>query len=379
MVSVSRVPTRRPPRWRIGPLWLSVIVVLLGLLCRRWVMEVRAGQQQDFLVYVNAARALLDGTSLYQERAALPYTYPPFAAILFVPFAPMPDLLAALLWFAGNVALAIWITRRLLPAVPWWFTALVLLGAPLARSVYLGQINLLLFAALLLDVVWSRWRGTGMLLGAAAAIKVTPAWTALILLVRRDWAGAARAVATALALTCAAAVLRPADSRAYWTSYLWDQTRVGGLDYPDNQSVTGLLARLDDHGVPAQPARLVAIGVVLALTAVTLWHWRAEPLSVEAVTAVGLAGLLIAPVSWTHHWLWLVVFVAILVQHGRFAAATILAVVLAIEPLLLEGATHTLPRWSAALALSTFTVAGVVALVYLGRVPRARTVREDGS
>jgi len=125
-------------RW-IARLAIAAVIVGVSL---RWVRELQAGHQQDFLVYVNAARDWLAGRSLYVDRPALPYTYPPVAALLFLPFAPLPDGLVMAVWVVLNLGLGAWLTRRLFPGQPWWLLALVMLSAPIGRSIYLGQINL---------------------------------------------------------------------------------------------------------------------------------------------------------------------------------------------------------------------------------------------
>lgn len=360
-------------RW-IARLAIAAVIVGVSL---RWVRELQAGHQQDFLVYVNAARDWLAGRSLYVDRPALPYTYPPVAALLFLPFAPLPDGLVMAVWVVLNLGLGAWLTRRLFPGQPWWLLALVMLSAPIGRSIYLGQINLVLFALLLLDLVVRAGSTRGVLLGAAAAIKVTPAWMGLTYLLRRDWRRAVGAAGSGLGLTLIAWLVRPGDSQTYWTQLLWDSGRMGGLGYADNQSVTGLLARLVD--TPSGGVRAAATAAVLTLAGAAVWRWRHHPASLEVVTAVGLAGLLASPVAWTHHWLWLLTFVAVLLHHGRANAAAALAAVLCIEPLLVDGVVGGLPRLVAAVLLSTYTFAGIGALAYLAATPPGRLTRPDSA
>ncbi len=342
--------------------WVLVAAVIV-LVSGRWVQELVSGRQQDFIVYITASRDWLAGRSVYQDRSALPYTYPPLTAILFLPFALMPDSLAMTVWVGGNLALGMWIVRRLFPRQPFWFMALVMLSAPIGRSLYLGQINLVLFALLLLDLIWTR-RASGAFVGFAAAIKVTPAFMALTYLLRRDWRSSGIAIGAAAAWTLIAAATRPADSITYWTRLLWDPNRVGGLAYSDNQSITGLLARLLDD--PPGWARLFSTGVAIAVAVLAGYRWRRQPGSLEMVTIIGITGLLISPVSWTHHWIWLLTFQAILIRRGHRGYAAALGVVLAVEPLLLAGLLTPLPQPLAAALLSSYTVAGLGALTYLG-------------
>jgi alpha-1,2-mannosyltransferase len=102
----------------------------------------------------------------------------------------------------------------------------------------------------------------------------------------------------------------PQEAHRYWIDGLFDDpSRVGGVNYVGNQSLQGLLARtlgLDTHGV--KPYWLAA-ALLVALLAVPLSLWayrRGEELLGVAVTA--LFGLLVSPISWSHHWVWMAVF-----------------------------------------------------------------------
>jgi alpha-1,2-mannosyltransferase len=138
----------------------------------------------------------------------------------------------------------------------------------------------------------------------------------------------------------------------YWTSILWDTSRVGRLVNPWNQSILGLLAHVAD---PAQPDRL--LWVLLAAAVAVLGLWRAMRVyrrgdDLTAVTLVGLTACLVSPISWVHHLYWVV------------PAVVLLADVAAGTPVLGAGS-----RWSRdrprALALGAGLLAVVVAVPFL--------------
>jgi alpha-1,2-mannosyltransferase len=277
----------------------------------------------DGRVYRDAARAFLDRADIYSGRfQGLPFTYPPFALLVFVPLALVPDNAATLLMFAASAAALVVVVRWCQDyatrgrAGSWWLT--VALAAPAAVAVEpvrttlsLGQVNLLLLALVLgLDARGTRWSGVGA--GLATAIKIAPGLLVAAQAVRSDWRAFGRGVLAFVAATALAAVLAPAATRTYFTSLLWDSSRPGGLDYLQNQSLRGVLARhLPDH---ASLVWLLSALLVLALGAWVVRRHRRDPF--YSLTAAALTGLLVSPVSWSHHWVWVLPIVAVGVRSG---------------------------------------------------------------
>lgn len=329
-------------------LWRALVAVAAG----KWVFEAYIARQQDFFVYLDAARRLIAGASLYGPLEALPYTYPPLTAALFVPLAWLPDTVAGALWLTLNLTVSWWIIRRLAPGLPRIMLLLLLLGAPFSRSIYLGQINVLLFLLMWLaasaPVAASAggWR-----IGVAAALKITPAWLGASYALTGRWKALAVAALTALVGLGLGWLIAPDDSAWYWLHGIWDVNRVGGGGYPDNQSLWGLLARLGAHTPAAVSWSLGAC--ILAATLVATYRHRREPL--EVFTAVGLGGLILAPVAWSHHFFWLSVAVASLWKR-RPGAARLLAVLMLFEPIFMDGLLRHAPSTIRALGVSNYTV-----------------------
>ncbi|WP_410672954.1 glycosyltransferase 87 family protein [Amycolatopsis sp. cmx-4-68] len=181
----------------------------------------------DSAVYRAGGIAVLRGEPLYGHLSALPgwapelpFTYPPFAALLFTPFAAVP-----VQWCWGLVALmaAPALVVALRPYAP---GAGVLLAAfalqPVWQTIGLGQLNLVLMALVVLDVLHRRGSTGGVLIGLAAAIKLVPLIFVGHLLLTGRRADAARALGTFAAATTLGAVLLPGDSVRYWTSALFN-------------------------------------------------------------------------------------------------------------------------------------------------------------
>ncbi|GKQ41799.1 glycosyltransferase 87 family protein [Streptomyces sp. A012304] len=289
----------------------------------------------DLRVYHGTVDSWINGDGrVYDYRVpGTPYgfTYPPFAAVVMLPMALVglgTAIVAALLLNLAALALA----ARVLAGPGWrrhgWYG--VALGAcalalfePLRDTFSFGQVNILLLALVLTDCLLlstgrTRWAGIGI--GLAAAIKLTPAlFIGLLLLARRPRA-AAVATGTAVAATALAALIAPDASRFYWTSALWDTTRVGRLDYVSNQSLQGVLARL---GVESRP-----VWAVLAAAVLAVWAWRSRRAAAAgdwqaAFALTGLTACLVSPITWVHHLVWLLPSFAVLVRagHPRVAGA----------------------------------------------------------
>ncbi|MEU6807880.1 glycosyltransferase 87 family protein [Streptomyces sp. NPDC046831] len=276
----------------------------------------------DLRVYREASAHLLTG-GLYDYALhtrppipELPFTYPPFAALLFLPLSRLPWSAGLLLWRVASVAALFVISacavRLLRPrpgghhrALSLLWTAAGLWLEPVRHTLDLGQVNLLLGAVVLAGLTVSRTAvGRGAAVGLAAAVKLTPAVGGLYLLATRQWRAAVWAAVAAGVATAAAWCVAPDESARYWTGLVTDTRRVGPVWSVRNQSLRGALYRLlgQDGGATLvwwAALALATLGTVLALRAAAR---RQDPLGV--LVAAELYGLLVCPVSWSHHWIW---------------------------------------------------------------------------
>jgi alpha-1,2-mannosyltransferase len=280
------------------------------------------GYHIDLDVYRTGAKTFLHGDDLYgrlprlADGHELPFTYPPFAAVLFVPLALVGYGTATWLLTAvtiASVAASLWCfaastpgeagarMRRLLP----WALPAALLLEPIRSTLTYGQVNALLMALVSVDCLARspRWpRGIGV--GIAAAVKLTPGVFLLFFLLRRDLRSAIRAGLALAACIGAGFALAPHDSLHYWTRIAYQPGRAGGIAYAANQSLLGTLARLGLTD-PARARAWLALSLLVAALAVT--GMRAALQAGQVTTALMLnaaAGLLISPISWSHHWVW---------------------------------------------------------------------------
>ncbi|MER6685040.1 glycosyltransferase 87 family protein [Streptomyces olivaceoviridis] len=300
----------------------------------------------DLMVYRAEGATVRAGGDLYALRATaahLPTTYPPFAALLFTPLPLLDTALLRALATAGNLALLVVFVRLSLKLVGhargetvWWVAAPAVWCEPVWTTVRYGQINLLLAVLVLWDLTRrpeggsDRWTGVG--LGLAAAVKLTPALFPVFLLATgvvarlrgghgEPWLRHARGAAVAFAgATLLAAAVLPYDSWRFWTRTLFRASRVGHAEDTANQALRGVLARLLHTPEPgALWMTCVAVVAVLGLAVAVRAELRGQ--RAWAVCVCAVTALLISPVSWTHHWVWCVPLVLLLWTRGRRAAA----------------------------------------------------------
>jgi len=287
----------------------------------------------DLNIYLWGGRAVTQGLRLYLVAAYRNwFTYPPFAAALFTPIAAIPALVTRLVWELASVAAfawACWLALKLAGVRPSRTGLLAMIAAglllePVYHTLYLGQVNIFLMALVLADV-WlaARGRHAGVGIGVATAIKMTPGIFIVLFLLTRRTRDAVTATVTFAGCVAIGFLVDPGASRLYWTRLFYDTKRVGGA-YISNQSPYGAVARILDgvghvgawyYVIPA------VIGVAGLAVAATLAR-RDDWLGAAAVT--GITGLLVSPISWTHHWVWIMPALVVFVRGGfrsRVAAA----------------------------------------------------------
>jgi alpha-1,2-mannosyltransferase len=183
---------------------------------------------------------------------------------------------------------------------------------PVLDTLMFGQVNLILMAMVLVDVlVVVAGRGRGVLTGVATGIKLTPGLFIVYYLVTGQRRAAATATLTSAATVALGFAVRPHSAWAFWTRYVLDPTRPGNVTYAGNQSMLAITARLTRQASPSHALvwGLVAVIVVAALLIARSAHRAGDELT--AVSAVAAAALLASPISWSHHWVWFIPAVAV--------------------------------------------------------------------
>lgn len=296
----------------------AIVVSVLGLVAVAAVLLVLVDFRNfmDLRVYRAGGRAWLDGTSLYSDQFAhryhtrgLPFTYPPVSAMLFTAIAIMPmDVAIAVI--TGLSLLALVVVAVIVVKRPWPAVVAVVVGGvllePARLTLSFGQVNLVLMALVAADCLLPRtpWP-RGVLIGVAAAVKLTPIAFVLFFVAHRQWRPVGWAIAGFAGMTLLAWAMAPGDTPAYLSTVLGDPERIGDLDYAGNQSLSGLWHRFGGLGNTLTTALWLASSLVVAAIA---WYVvrraRAAGDDLAALVAVATAALLASPVSWSHHWVW---------------------------------------------------------------------------
>jgi alpha-1,2-mannosyltransferase len=288
---------------------------------------------RDPATYSITSRETLHGRPLYADGTTfatrggidLPFTYPPLAAIMFSPLAVVPlqaaEVVITVITFL-LLGLSTWIVLtglRVWPHGPGgepasvrraWLAAGLVAAAtiwlePIQANFSFGQVNAVLMTLVIADCVprrtpWPR----GVLLGIAIALKLTPAVFLLYFLLRRDARAALTSLASFVVATLLGCALAWRDSVEYWTTTVRHTDRIGTATLNTNQNAAGALARL---GLGESAHFLVWTVVCLLVLALTVWAARRVSRADEpelVLICVALFGLVVSPVSWSHHWVW---------------------------------------------------------------------------
>ena len=241
---------------------------------------------------------------------------------------------------------------------------------PFNQSVGFAQVNTAMMVLVMIDVAApDSWKGRGVASGLAAAIKLTPAIAILIFLLRRQWRSAITMVATSLTVTLLSWIISPSESARFFFDAMWDPQRAGDAYYAGNQNLKGFVARaLPENAWSITWAITVALALVAAIwlclriqaaaTSVVTSRSASDDVAsgllntaapaapagdatetaasdaVAAPSAVATApapvlpenlatlltaavimtlGLLVSPITWSHHWVWGLATVVVLI------------------------------------------------------------------
>jgi alpha-1,2-mannosyltransferase len=388
--------TRRPASLRRAAAPLLLVASVAARLAVSYLVP-HGANFVDLHVYLGGSAAIDHPGTLYSYAYAdqtpdfpLPFTYPPFAAVVLYPLHPLPFGLVAFLWQLATVAAlygSVRITQRLIgitagagqrEAMLW--TAITIWIEPLRSTFNYGQINVFLMLAVLWAVYTTRWWLSGLLVGLAAGIKLTPAISGVYFVGVRRWAAALFSAAVFLATVGVSAFVVGDQTRYYFTDLLGDARRVGPIATSFNQSWRGGISRILGQDAGFGPMVLIAIAVT-AVLAVLAWRALDGPDQLGKLLVVELFGLLLSPISWTHHWVWLVPLMIWLI-HGpvrerpgaRIAGWGWLGLTIIGPPWLLSFAQPTIWQisrpWYLAWAGLVYIVAVVATLIWIAATGR---------
>jgi alpha-1,2-mannosyltransferase len=262
--------------------------------------------------------------NLYQvlyPPTGLGFTYPPFAATLSAPLAHLPVRVdqVAVSWV--NVGLLFGLLAVCLRAVAptlerrvvvWWALVLVLpvgMLDPIRETVLLGQVNLLVVLLVVADMTLDLPLPRGILVGLAAAIKITPIILIPYLFLTRQSKAGWRAIGVFVAAAAVGEAASPHASWRYWSHELWNPAHTGNVAWIGNQGIVGVVARAVRHQLSATSTFTLVVvvgGIGLAVASVAYRQW--SPLL--GLLVVEATESLASPVSWSHHFVWVVLLIA---------------------------------------------------------------------
>lgn len=335
-------------------------VALVGLRAR-WDMV-------DLAVYRRGAGDVYHSTSLYGDPAPLPFTYPPFAAGLFVVLLGL-GAVGALVAVLGISAVAyafvmvvvcrrLGFSDRLVPVVLVSGVGL----EPVWRTLALGQVNLFLAALVVADALVVSGRRRGWLVGLAAGIKLVPGIFVVYFALQRDWPAIRRSLIGFAATIVAGLLLARDASETYWTKLFFSTDHFHGVAYVSNQSLNGILVRLVHREHPPTWAYLLLAVAAVALATIAAARQLRSGDQIAALTCVAIGGLLASPISWTHHWVWLAPAILVLAARRQWISAAALSAVTVVAPMWFTPNTHLREfhhTWWHALLCASYALAGI--------------------
>ncbi|MEK8107541.1 glycosyltransferase family 87 protein [Micromonospora sp. M12] len=291
----------------------------------------------DLKVYYGALTWWVhDGGEIYdylKPGTQYGFTYPPFAALVMLPMAYLPWTAAIVVSVLASVVSTTvviwWLVDPIARRSGWtrWFAlavALCLAAAfePMRETVNFGQVNTLLLFLVAVDLLrllpaGNRWTGVGI--GIATAIKLTPGVFIVYLLVTGRWRAALTASGTAAGCRCWPA--RSSRTRPGILDRGVVEHRAGGRVGLRLQPVAArVAARLD----PEHPSTVLWLLLVLGTLALWAWRSRAAVAAGDETTGLALTGAmmcLVSPVTWVHHLVWLLPALILLVDNAMAAPA----------------------------------------------------------
>ncbi|WP_280407070.1 mannosyltransferase [Nocardia brasiliensis] len=305
-------------RWAVLALGLSV----LARLC--WMLFTENGSNVvDLHVYVDGSAALLTDRLYdftYAEKTPdfpLPFTYPPFAALVFFPLHFLPFGVVSVGWLLATVAALYGVVRIAIELIlgadrarEWQtgvvgWTAVGVWMEPVRTTIDYGQVNVFLVLGAMLAVRSSRWWISGGLVGIVAGIKLTPAISGLYFVARRRWATVVCSALVFGATVGLSFLIAPHEARRYFGTLLGDADRIGPVGSVWNQSLRGAMSRILGYDVQSGPWWLAGV-LIVAVLALLAWRALAPDDRMGTLVLVQFFGLLVSPISWSHHWVWLV-------------------------------------------------------------------------
>jgi alpha-1,2-mannosyltransferase len=329
--------------------WIVAAAAALMAVTATWAYErIRDVYPVDWVVYRYGSAAAWRGVDLYAGNLfgehissdGLPFTYTPFGALVLWPTNLGGMQVGFWAWSIASMLALLTVIAMVTPSdlryrwiVVFGVTAVAGTTIMVYAHFFFGQINLLLMLLVIADLtrrddtVLGHRLPRGVLIGLAAAIKLTPGLFIVYLAITRQWRMFWWSVAGCLGAFAVAFAVRPSLTIAFVDHGLWHLTDKVALGTKfatsGNNSIQGVLAAVG-HGTRPLALTLTAVAAVVGL----LLARRAAAHSglLAGGLIVGMTATLISPISWVHHWVYLVpTAVFIWFHRGWWARAVVVA------------------------------------------------------
>jgi alpha-1,2-mannosyltransferase len=271
----------------------------------------------DLQVYVYAVKDMFAGKDIFATTTpfwSLYFIYPPIAAILMTPLALGPYVFWQVVWTGGLVWAQQSVLKRCGAPRGWKLgllgIAVVLAVEPIRTTLGYGQVNTVLMALVVADLLPDRPEQRrripqGTLIGLAAAIKLTPALFVIFMFLIGKRRAAITAIISFAVFTGIGAVLLFPQTVVFFGGLSGGDTRTASPLYTGNQSLLGVFFRLGDSSRTTTLLGLAVAAVLAVLGCLIAASWWRNNEKVFAVAIVGLTTCLASPLSWTHHYVWI--------------------------------------------------------------------------
>lgn len=288
----------------------------------------------DLGVYLRAGRVLAEAGNIYQENPAValpedaiyyfPYIYTPFVAVFCYGLLFLNESTAGVLWLFFNF-LALWfsaqfITKSSKQSIGFPFLAL-LLFPPTVDGWFFGQVNpfvLSFIAAGHSALLQSKNRTAGALLAIASLIKICPIVLLVTIIKFKRWDALLYFFITSfLIIICCSCTPRGFRAWLDFISALPDISSAGSLfSIPANFSLSHALFQLRLGFTEKSAINAVyfcSLPVLLFLLFSPSFQSK-DGLSYH-LGAVMCVMLLTSPILWPHHFLWILIPLAIVIEN----------------------------------------------------------------
>ncbi len=359
--AVTRALHRQSPRH------LLIAAIVVEVLAVWFVHWIHTRGYMDTEIYRLGAQAWLNGWDVYgadltpvesPDSGTLPFIYPPVALLLFTPLTWM-SLDAAVVTVAACSHLAVLVTAYALARSSRYVaphagrvalaTAVLLpfltLVEPSRETLNYGQINLVLMGLVAADCLLPqpvagriRWP-RGLLVGIAAAVKLTPLCFLLLFLLRKDTRAAAVTVLTFASTVLLGLLVAPEESATWWLDTMIATGDSFNITYTGNLNLHSLIAKQGLSSATVESLWIFTSLAALVLAVLGMRYALGARNVPLALMINAVLGLLVSPISWSHHWVWagptLALLFAMSVRHrwyGVLLTVAFSAVVFMIGP-----------------------------------------------